>query len=503
MIGHATPLSDWVIVLPVVLALAGAALLLVLRTHLRLQAWLCAAVVILILVSDGLLLQRVSFEGPLAMTMGRWLPPFGITFAVDVLGAAFAFVAALVTLVVLLYLQARTPENAVRDGVYPLILLLLAGISGAFLTGDMFNLYVWLEVSLISTFGLMVIAGNPLQLDAAVKYGLLNFVATTLFLAALGFLYGLFGTLNMADLIGRQSDVDQGALAAIAALFALALGIKAAAFPVNAWLPASYHAVPPGLSALMAGLLTKLALYALIRTLIFVLPATVITLQLLLLAVAIATMILGPLGAIAETNTRRALGFMLIGGVGVTLAGLSLPSDAALSGAILYIIHAMLTVTALYLLAGLAEATDSGAPVQAGLGGVAAAAFLLIILSISGVPPFLGFWPKLLLLQGLLRDAAIVHSPGIGPRGLALAVAILLNAFLTLFAGSRLWIRLVWRRQGSPAAMPATQLAASLILSAIVIVAGLVPDPLIGLAQSAAAGVLNPSGYISAVGLLP
>jgi multicomponent Na+:H+ antiporter subunit D len=503
MISQATPWPDWVIVLPVVLGLLGAALLLVLRSFVRVQAWICGAIVLLILLCDGLLLQRVAQEGPLAMTMGRWLPPFGITFAADVLGAAFAFLSALLTLLVLVYLQARTPESARRDGIYPLVLLLLAGVSGAFLTGDMFNLYVWFEVALISTFGLMVLAGNPIQLDATIKYGLLNFVATSLFLAALGLLYGLLGTLNMADLIDRQRDADPGTLATIAALFMLALGIKAAAFPVNAWLPASYHAIPPGLSALMAGLLTKLALYALLRTLLFVLPATFVWLHPVLFVVAFATKILGPLGAIAETNVRRAFGFILIGGIGVALAGFALPSPESVSGSVLYIGHAMLTIAALYLLGGLAESVNAQGPAASGLGGVVAAALLLVILSVAGVPPFLGFWPKLLLLRGILEDATLLHGASINPLPLTLAASILLNAFLTLLAGARLWIRLVWKQRSFASDLPLSQLASSLVLVALVTIAGFLPELPIALAQTAASGILNPSGYQAAVGVSP
>ncbi len=145
-------------------------------------------------------------------------------------------------------------------------------MSGAFLTGDLFNLYVWFELMLIASFGLMVLGGRKIQLDATVKYGFLNFLATSFFLVALGLLYGTLGTLNMADVVGAATRADPAVMASIAALLLLAFGVKAAAFPVNAWLPASYHAPPPAISALLAGLLTKVGVYALIRTLVMLLP---------------------------------------------------------------------------------------------------------------------------------------------------------------------------------------------------------------------------------------
>ena len=168
MIDFATPLADWIIILPLVLCLGGAALLMMLRSFLQVQMWVCLAVVGLVLACDAALALRVFTDGPVAMTMGNWLPPFGITFVADMTGAGFALAAAVATLCVVLYIQADVPESALRDGIYPLTLLLLAGVTGSFLTGDLFNLYVWFEVMLISSFGLMVLGGKPLQIDATV-----------------------------------------------------------------------------------------------------------------------------------------------------------------------------------------------------------------------------------------------------------------------------------------------------------------------------------------------
>jgi multicomponent Na+:H+ antiporter subunit D len=498
VIQHATPLADWVVVLPVVLCLLGAALLLMLRTVLRIQSIVCAGVVLLVLVCDGVLFERVMSYGPLSMTIGGWLPPFGISFTADVMGAGFALLAAFVTIVVVLYLEVDTPESARRDGLYPLVLLLLAGVSGAFLTGDMFNLYDWFEVMLIASFGLIVLAGHPLQLDGAVKYGILNFLATTLFLAALGLLYGLLGTLNMADIIGAAKRADSPALAAVAALFALAFGMKAAVFPVNAWLPASYHTPPPAISALMGALLTKVGAYAFIRTLVMLLPAAGDSLASAITVVGIATMLLGPLGAIAETNLRRAIGFMLIGGIGIITICVPQGHIFALSGGILYIAHAMLTLAALYLVAGMIERVTGQFDTR-NMGGlytsnaVLSWLFLVLILAISGVPPFLGFWPKLLMLQGFVAD-----------RDWFVVAALLLNALLTLIAGTRLWSHIFWRPGPLPAASsaaPATGAAA--LLTGTVVLLGLWPSLVLNAANAAAAGLLDPSRYIAAVGLSP
>lgn len=501
--------------LPVVLGLLGAAVALILR---RAAAGLALLVVIAILACDILLVLRVIDSGPVSMTMGRWLPPFGISFAVDMFAAAFALAAAVVTLVVLVYSLGERAE----ERFYPLVLLLLAGVSGAFLTGDLFNLYVWFEVMLIASFGLIVLGGRPLQLDGAVKYGFLNFLATSFFLAALGLLYGLLGTLNMADIIARAPGANAAAMAGVAGLMVLAFGMKAAVFPLNAWLPASYHTPPAAVSALMAGLLTKVGAYAMLRVLVMLLPAAREQLHWVLAAMAIATLVIGPLGAIAETNLRRAIGFLVIGGIGAIMAGIALPTLHGIGGAGLYIVHAMLTLTALYLVAGLIEKltgeTDSRK--MGGLYGAQAPVsilFFILVLSVAGVPPLLGFWPKLLLLEGALGDADLRGAEGAGVDWLPLVIvgALLLNAVLTLIAGTRLWAHIFWRegREGQNSEHRAGALqqlsarerwfgfGAVIVLVLGIVLAGLWPDWLFQAALTGASDIIEPAGYVAAVGL--
>lgn len=504
MIDTVTLAADWVIVLPLVLALLGAALLLLLRGSGRLSFMFAAIMLVGIIACDLTLLLRVAEAGPLSMTMGKWLPPFGISFAADVFSAGFALAAAVVTLIVLVYAEADRPADAAGDGFHSLVLLLLAGVTGSFLTGDLFNLYVWFEVMLIASFGLMVIGGRPIQLDGAVKYGFLNFLATTIFLLALGLLYGLLGTLNMADIVRVAPAANPAAMTGIAALLLLAFGMKAAAFPVNAWLPASYHAPPAAVSALMAGLLTKVGVYASLRTLVVVLPGSRDLLEPVLVAIAVATLLVAPLGAIAETNLRRAIGFVVIGGIGAILAGIAMPSLEGVGGAGLYIFHAMLTMTALYLVAGLIE-RQTGETDSRRMGGLYATSaplsvlFLVLILAAAGAPPFLGFWPKLMLLQ-----AGLAQSGWIGGT---MVVALLVNAVLTLIAGSRLWAHIFWRSapalplasaDGPPARV---RLAATGLLVVAIIAAGLWPNALFEAVRIGAADIIDPARYVAAVGL--
>jgi len=512
----ATHPIDWLVILPVVLPLLGAALLLMLREAKEAQYWMALGTVAVILLGDIALAMRIAEQGPVSMTMGNWLPPFGISFTADLVGAVFALAAAGVTLLVLVYLRLDMPDRARRDGVYPLVLLLLAGVSGSFLTGDLFNLYVWFEVMLIASLGLMVLGGRNSQLDATVKYGFLNFFATTIFLLSLGLTYGTLGTLNMADIVAKAPAADPAVMASIAALLLLAFGMKAAAFPVNAWLPASYHAPPAAVSALMAGLLTKVGVYALLRAMTMLLPASREVLEPVLVVVALGTLIFGPLGAIAETNLRRALGFLVIGGIGATITGIALNNEAGLAGAATYVLHAMLTITGLYLVAGLIEAMTGETDTRR-MGGLYAAAslpsvlFFVLILAVAGVPPFLGFWPKLLLVEGGIAGWA----PNADGWALALWVGVLVNALLTLIAGSRLWGHIFWRagHEGAENEAPNPDLrrldrratwlglAPTAVLTLAVFLLGVWPEPLLGFGKQAAAGLLQSADYVAATGL--
>jgi len=502
MIDTLTAAGAWVTVLPIVLALMGGALMLVLRQAGRLSLLVALVVVGAIIACEIALLIRIAEVGPVSMTMGRWLPPFGISLTADLFGAAFALAASVVTFVVLVYAEIDRDTGDRNNNFHALVLLLLAGVTGAFLTGDLFNLYVWFEVMLIASFGLLVTGGSAAQMDGAVKYGFLNFLATTLFLLSLGLLYGLLGTLNMADIMRVAPMANSAAMTGVAALLLLAFGMKAAAFPLNAWLPAAYHTPPAAVSALFAGLLTKVGAYALLRALVAVLPASRDLLEPVLLILAIGTLLTAPLGAIAETNLRRGVGFLLIGGIGSVLAGLALANANGVAGAGLYIFHAMLTMTALYLVVGLVE-RRTGARDTRQMGGLYAAnsglsiLFLVLILAAAGVPPFLGFWPKLILLEAGVEA---------GGWGAAVVGALVINAVLTLIAGARLWSHIFWRNapdgtpeQAGQGAAPGYVAVGALTLA--IVAAGLWPNPLIEGGQIAAGDILDPARYVSAVGL--
>jgi multicomponent Na+:H+ antiporter subunit D len=500
LVAGPTPIADWAVILPVVLPLLGGAAALVLREHLRLQQAIAVAVFALLVLVDAALLARVAADGPVTMMMGRWLPPFGIAFTVDVLGATFALATAVVAVLAAAYAGCDIDAARRRFGFFPFLMLLVAGVSGAFLTGDIFNLYVWFEVLLISSFGLVVLGGEPRQIDGAVKYGILNLIATTLFLVATGYLYGLVGTLNMADIVAavRRLPPD-GPIGTIAALYLLAFGMKAAAFPVNFWLPASYHTPRIVVAAVFAGLLTKVGVYALLRTLVMLMPAERLALADVIGWVAGLTMVLAALAALGQGEVRRALGFLVISGIGAMLAGLSIASEAALTGTVIYAVHSILAMTAIYLAVGAMEQL-AGSSSLSSVGGLykasplLAALFLVLAFAVSGLPPFSGFWPKVVLVR-----AALAAGEG------WLAAAVLVSGFLTTLALGRIWLLAFWRPLPAGAAAPpaATLTAAAvgpiLAFALLVTALGLLPEDLVRLAAAGAAGLLDPTAYIDSV----
>ncbi|WP_026612770.1 Na+/H+ antiporter subunit D [Ensifer aridi] len=490
--------SEWLVILPVGWCLAVGALLVMLRRSLGLQPVIVIAGLAGLVLIDGLLLERVAANGPMTMVMGRWLPPFGIAFTVDLTGALFALVAASVALAAGVFSLADINDSGRRYGFYPLLMVLMAGVSGAFLTGDIFNLYVWFEVLLISSFGLLVLGSEREQLDGTVKYGFLNLVATTLFLVATGYLYAVFGTLNMADIARKAESLrDSAPLMTLVGLYVLAFGMKAAAFPVNFWLPASYHTPRVVVSALFAGLLTKVGIYALIRVTVMLFPVEREEMSFVIALAGALTMIVGVLGALAQTDFRRILGYLIVSGIGSILAGVAVGGPGGVGGAIFYALHSMLVMTGLYFASGIAMRLGASASIVT-LAGLYrrhvgfAALTLMLCFAVSGLPPFSGFWPKVMLVKAALDIGAWW-----------LAAALLLTGFLTTIVTGRLFLFAYWReaadQSGEAVPVSAASLAPLAVLTLLALLIGLYPDPLLRAIQSAAAGLAEPSAYLNSV----
>jgi multicomponent Na+:H+ antiporter subunit D len=490
-------LTEWLVVLPVVAVLSGAALGAMFWGKTRLQAVAGVIAVIVHLIFSVMLAQEVWTNGPVMMAMSNWVPPFGIIFVADLFSAGLLVMTGLLGLVIAVYALATVDEDSLSFGFFPLFCGILFGVSGAFLTGDIFNLYVWLEVMLISSFGLFVLGGTKEQIDGTVKYAAVNLLATTFFLIAVAYLYGTLGTLNMADLsllIAERGFDAQ--LTVIAALFVLALGMKAAAFPLFFWLPASYHTPYPVVSALFSALLTKVGVYALIRVFTLIFPITGSFAD-AFTVIAGLTMVFGAAGALAQTDMRRMVAFLVVSGIGFMLMGLGIGGEEALLGSLIYIVHSMIISAALFMAVGLARQI-TGASTIGAMAGIYRTApvfsflVLAVALSMAGSPPFSGLWAKIILVKA-----------GLDVQNIWAVTAILVAGFLSLMALGRAFALAIWMdtpNKPAPAGRPAFAAMGAFGLLAILSAAiGLWPAPLVDYAQKATAGLKDPSAYLAVV----
>jgi multicomponent Na+:H+ antiporter subunit D len=370
------------------------------------------------------------------------------------------------------------------------------GVSGAFLTGDLFNLYVWFEVMLVASFVLMALHRTSAQVEAAFKYVAINLIASSIFLTALGLLYGVAGTLNMADLarLGpttRTPGVDM----VLAVLFLIAFSIKAGLFPLFFWLPASYHTPPAAIGAVFAGLLTKVGVYALMRIFTLLFQDAPPALFTLLLVMSVATMVIGLVAALNERDFRRILSFNLVAHIGYTTASLSLLTPAALAAGIFYVLHHIVVITNLFLVSGvllrLRRTTDITK-----LGGLylSQPAFSLLamvpIFSLAGVPPLSGFLGKLAILEGMF-----------GAGAYWVGAMVLVVGLLTLLSMGRTWVDAFWRPSTTgDVSTPGTALLISITgLSLVTLAITVGAGPLFELTSRAAHQLLQRDDYLRAV----
>jgi multicomponent Na+:H+ antiporter subunit D len=527
------------LILPILIPLTTATLALLLRQYRTVQRVLGVAGAAALLVAALALLVAVRRDGILAMQVGDWPAPFGITIVADLFSAIMLVLAGLMGLTVAVYSLVTIDARRESFGYYPLFHVLLMGVCGAFLTGDLFNLYVWFEVMLIASFVLLAFGGERAQMEGAIKYVTLNLIASALFLAAVGVLYGVAGTLNMADAaVTLRTTENAGLVTTLSMLFLVAFGIKAAVFPLFFWLPASYHTPPVVITAIFAGLLTKVGVYALIRVFTLLFVQDVGYTHTLLLVIAGLTMVTGVLGAVAQTEVRRLLSFHIISQIGYLIMGLGLFTPLALAGAMFFMAHVILAKSALFLVSGIIHRLAGSYELDK-LGGLyraypgVALLFLVPALSLAGIPPFSGFFAKLALVQAGLaveQYAIVAVSLGVG--------------VLTLLSMTKIWAEAFWKPMPTSPPAPSLARAGSLVragsasiadggavdlgqplpdrtppslagkgvgglglslltpvavLSLASLVMGVAAEPLFVLANQAAEQLLDPTEYVSAV----
>ncbi len=448
------------------------------------------------------LLMSVDDDEMLVMQAGGWKVPLGISLVVDRLSAVMLVVSSLMLVSVLVYAIGQGAEESRYAGFNPAYLVLSAGVSASFVTGDLFNLFVAFEMMLVASYVLLTLGGRPGQVRSGMSYVVISLVASTFFITALALIYSATGTVNMAELSQRIPELSDGVRTGFSLLFILVFGIKAGLFPLFFWLPDSYPTAPGAITAVFAGLLTKVGVYAIIRSQTLLFPPDSQQ-GAFLLVLAGFTMVVGVLGAIAQDDLRRMLSFHIISHIGYMIFGLALFSLAGVAGAVFYVVHHIVVKTALFLVAGLVE-RRAGSDRLSRVGGlvrsapVIAVLFALPALSIVGIPPFSGFVGKFALV-----------GAGIESDEWAMVAVSLLVSALTMYVMVRIWAGVFWGEPEDPAItawmasddsrVPHLMTASTTAVVAMSVALMVFAGPVYGYAQRTAEDLLAPDRYVDIV----
>ncbi|GLY55800.1 MAG: Na+/H+ antiporter subunit D [Cellulosimicrobium funkei] len=488
--------------LPVVLPLVAAGLALALWRHPRAQRIITVAALALVLAASvGLLVAADS--GPIVVDVGGWAAPVGIDLVADRLSSLMLVVSSFVMLCVLLYSLAQGVADGDEEApvaiYHPTFMVLAAGVFNAFLSGDLFNLYVGFEIFLAASYVLLTLGGTGERIRAGSIYVVVALLSSIVFLVAIALTYAATGTVNLAQLSERYAEIDPGTALAIQLLLLLAFGIKAAIFPLSAWLPDSYPTAPAPVTAVFAGLLTKVGVYAIIRTQTLLFPEDSVVDD-VLMWLALLTMVVGILGAVAQNDIKRLLSFTLVSHIGYMIFGIALASEPGMAAAIFYVVHHITVQTTLFLVVGLVERRGGSTSLDR-LGGLAKLApglailFFIPAMNLAGIPPLSGFLGKV----GLLEEGVAQGTP----LTWALVVGSVVTSLLTLYAIVKAWNKAFW--QTAPVEIPAdARLPRGMVGPATALVAfGLaltvVAGPLYSYTERAAATLLDGYTYVDAV----
>jgi multicomponent Na+:H+ antiporter subunit D len=434
--------------LPVLLPMLGAAVTVIGSRSATFQRAVGVVVLAVVAALAAMLLVVADQRGPVVAALGGWAAPIGIALVADRLSALLLLVSTLVTLAVLVYAIDQRITDYGRDTAsttfHPMYLMLSAGVSLAYLTGDLFTLFVAFELMLTASYVLITRRTTASRIRAGMTYVTVSLMSSLLFLTVVALIYAATGTVNLADLAVRVPELPPGVQTVLGLMLLVVFGIKAAIVPLHFWLPDSYPNAPAPVAAVFAGLLTKVSFYALLRTqtLLFTRdePWT------LMLVLAVATMLVGALGALAQDDLNRVLSFLLVSHIGFMLLGLAVFDAAGVSGAALYAAHHITVLATLFLVSGIiTRRTGTVSLDQMGglLGSAPGLAILFAIpaLTLAGVPPTAGFVAKLALLQA---------GAGAGTGGRIVAGVLIVASLLTLYALVRVWVRVFWGEPKAP-----------------------------------------------------
>ena len=395
-------MSEHLIILPIVAQALIAIVLLFFWRKPRIQHVISIIGSAGAIILAGFLFHQVWSNGTQVMQLGNWEAPFGISLVGDTLAATLVLLTSIVAFVISIYSNSNMVSARVKFGYYAIFHFLIMGLSGAFLTGDIFNLYVWFEVIIISSFVLLTIGGRKIQIEGAVKYFTLNMLSSIVFLTGIAMLYGVTGSLNMAELSQIIPTIEnKGLVQTISLVFMIGFGVKAGVFPLYLWLPASYHTPPAAVSALFGGLLTKVGVYALIRVFTLIFPLEGLN-QDIMMIIAGFTVFFGGIGALVQKDVIRVFSYLIICHIGFMIGGLSLFTEIALVGAVFYMFHDIIVKATLFMIGGVFFRIFGNTKLY-NMGGLMndypklSVLFAIHLFALVGIPPLSGFWPKLSL----------------------------------------------------------------------------------------------------------
>lgn len=486
-----------IIVLPLIVPVITAILLVFLRQNIMIQRILSLCTLGFVIFISVVLLLEVQQQGVMRIDFSGWIPPFGILFVADSFAVLLVFVANIVAAICVVYAFFTIGEHYEKMYFYPFVLLMVAGVNGSFLTGDIFNLFVCFEVMLLASYALISLGGGKVQLREALKYVLINIVASWIFLVALAFLYGTIGTLNMAHISLRVTEAGADPLiTTVGLVFLIVFSLKAGLL-LFFWLPGSYSVPPTAIAALFAALLTKVGIYALVRTFTLLFTTNPGVTHTTLGIMAGLTILAGCMGALAGRDVRTIASYNVLIGVGFIVAGLAIGTESALQGVTYYLMHDMVVKAMLFLAVGMMIYV-TGETLIDNMSGLIRNypffgwLFFIMMCSIAGIPPLSGFLGKVLIGQGAIEGGNFVLL-GLGFFSSLIVLYSLLRIFLSSFFGETI----LSIEDETP--LPKRMVLPLTLLSVCTIALGIGAESMAPYVKDAAETLHTPSIYIDAV----
>lgn len=443
-------------------------------------------------------LLKVQKDGILSVTFGDWPVPFGITMVADSVSTLLVFTSLLLAFFVVWYSFSSIGQKREQFFYYPGIMFILTGVNGAFTTGDIFNLFVFFEVLLMSSYLLIVLGGEKAQLKESIQYIIINIISSALFVITVAYLYSVIGTLSMADIAVKVAAIQQpGIITTIAVLFLMVFGLKAAIFPLYFWLPSSYAAPPIPVLALFGALLTKVGVYAIMRTYTLFFVHDIAFTHTILLVLAVLTIAVGCIGALAYFDVKQIIIYNIVIAVGVILFGTAQMNMTGHMGAMFYLVHDMLIKAALFMLIGIIIYITGTSDLRK-MGGLMKRYpslgwfYLIAAFGLAGIPPLSGFIGKLLIVQG-----------GFAAGNIWSTIFMLATSLIVLLSVMRIFIYAFWGEEGQVVAINQKTYKhlyyPTIALVTVTVLYGVGAQWVTPFMESAAHVLSNPSVYIEAV----